>query len=101
MTIKVGDRVPLVGDIYPGNFEFTVRGIFDSPRPSGFLFFNNEYLEQSLPEGRLSLDRSVVNDFCRHTDRFVLAGCCPRPFERLRTAAVADPPCSLKASSSN
>jgi putative ABC transport system permease protein len=52
LGLKVGDRIPLVGDIYPGNYEFTVRGIFDSPRPSGLLFFDNEYLEQSLPEGR-------------------------------------------------
>jgi putative ABC transport system permease protein len=52
LGFKVGDRIPLVGDIYPGNYEFTVRGVFDSPRPSGFLFFDDEYLEQSLPEGR-------------------------------------------------
>ena len=28
----LGDRIPLEGDIFPGNFEFTVRGIFDAPR---------------------------------------------------------------------
>ncbi|MGD0497323.1 MAG: FtsX-like permease family protein [Bryobacteraceae bacterium] len=52
LGFQVGDRLPLVGDIYPGNYEFTVRGIFDSPRPSGFMFFDDEYLEQSLPEAR-------------------------------------------------
>ncbi len=49
---KMGDRITLVGDIFPGNYEFTVRGIFDSPRNSEILFFNREYLEQSLPERR-------------------------------------------------
>ncbi|HLH19122.1 MAG TPA: FtsX-like permease family protein [Bryobacteraceae bacterium] len=49
---KIGDRINITGDIYPGNFEFTVRGIFDSPENSRLMYFNKEYLEQSLPEGR-------------------------------------------------
>jgi putative ABC transport system permease protein len=44
--------VALVGDIFPGNYEFTIRGIFDSPRSSDILFFSREYLEQTLPPGR-------------------------------------------------
>jgi len=32
----------------------------------------------------LTVDRDHVNDFCGNTDKFVLAGCCPRPFERLQ-----------------
>jgi putative ABC transport system permease protein len=51
-NIKVGDRMTLVGDIYPGNYDFTVRGIFDSPRASEVMYFSREYLEQTLPEGR-------------------------------------------------
>jgi putative ABC transport system permease protein len=49
---KIGDRIPITGDIYPGNYEFTVRGIFESPRTSDVLFFNKEYVDQTLPEGR-------------------------------------------------
>jgi putative ABC transport system permease protein len=49
---KVGDRINMIGDIYPGNFEFTVRGIFDSPQNSRVMYFNKEYLDQSLPERR-------------------------------------------------
>lgn len=49
---QLGDRIPIVGDIFPGNYEFTVRGIFDSPRISELLYFNRDYLEQTLPEGR-------------------------------------------------
>jgi putative ABC transport system permease protein len=41
-----------VGDIFPGDYEFTIRGIFDSPRASEILYFSREYLEQSLPERR-------------------------------------------------
>jgi putative ABC transport system permease protein len=41
-----------VGDIFPGNYEFTIRGIFDSPRAREIMYFSREYLEQSLPERR-------------------------------------------------
>ena len=51
-NIKIGDRMTLVGDIYPGNYDFTVRGIFDSPRASEIMYFSREYLEQTLPERR-------------------------------------------------
>jgi hypothetical protein len=36
------------------------------------------------PLESLTLEVDKVNDYCRQTDRFVLAGCCPRPFERLQ-----------------
>lgn len=48
---QVGDRIPLTGNIFPGKYELTVRGIYDSPRSSQILYFNNEYVEQSQPEG--------------------------------------------------
>ncbi len=51
-NLKIGDRMALVGDIFPGNYEFTIRGIFDSPRASEILYFSRDYLEQSLPERR-------------------------------------------------
>jgi uroporphyrinogen decarboxylase len=37
-----------------------------------------------LPLACLSVDIEQVNAFCRNTDKFVIAGCCPRPFERLQ-----------------
>ena len=49
---QVGDRITLTGNIFPGNYELTVRGIFDSPRSSQILYFNNEYVEQTLSERR-------------------------------------------------
>jgi putative ABC transport system permease protein len=51
-NLKVGDRIPILGDIFPGTFEFTVRGIFDWPRNSEVLYFNREYVEQGLSERR-------------------------------------------------
>lgn len=49
---KVGDKIILKGDIYPGTLELTIRGIYDSEQANDTLYFNREYLEQSLPERR-------------------------------------------------
>src|SRR5947199_3727302 len=49
---KIGDRIPVTGDIYPGEYEFTVRGIFDWPRASDLMYMNKEYIDQAMPERR-------------------------------------------------
>jgi putative ABC transport system permease protein len=51
-NLHLGDRLTLMGDIYPGNYDFTVRGIFDADRNTELMYFNREYLEQSLPEAQ-------------------------------------------------
>jgi putative ABC transport system permease protein len=51
-NLHVGDRLTLMGDIYPGNYEFTVRGIFDADRNTELMYFSRDYLEQSLPEAQ-------------------------------------------------
>ena len=48
-NLKPGDRITLVGDFYPGNFDFTVRGIIDAPVVTQFMYFNKAYVEDSLP----------------------------------------------------
>ena len=52
LNFHIGDRITIVGDIFPGNLELTVRGIFDSPRNSEVLYFNWEYVREGLPEAR-------------------------------------------------
>lgn len=37
-----------------------------------------------IPVEWLTFDRDAVNEFCRNTDKFVMAGACPRPFEQLQ-----------------
>jgi len=37
-----------------------------------------------IPNELLTVDVNKVNFFYNNTDKFVLAGCCPRPFERLQ-----------------
>jgi putative ABC transport system permease protein len=49
---KVGDKLTIVGDIYPFNLELTVRGIFDADNNVDLLYFSREYLEESIKENR-------------------------------------------------
>jgi putative ABC transport system permease protein len=52
LNLKLGDRVTLVGDIYPVNLDLKVVGIFDDPDAKQTLFFNYAYLRDALPLGR-------------------------------------------------
>jgi putative ABC transport system permease protein len=48
---KVGDVIPLRGTIFPGQWQFTVRGIYEGRTPSTVttqMFFQWDYLNESL-----------------------------------------------------
>src|SRR5215208_6947646 len=47
--IKLGERVTIVGDIYPVTLELTCAGIFDHPANNECLVFHREYLTELLP----------------------------------------------------
>jgi putative ABC transport system permease protein len=49
---QVGQKLTIVGDIFPFNLELTIRGIFDAPEDDEVLYFSREYLEESLPTDR-------------------------------------------------
>jgi len=49
---KLGDRVHITGDIFPGQWEFIIRGIYEHPDESDSLMFHLTYLFESLPQGR-------------------------------------------------
>jgi putative ABC transport system permease protein len=51
-NFHVGQKIMIVGDIFPFNLELYIRGIFDAPENTDVLYFNREYLEESLPVGR-------------------------------------------------
>lgn len=48
MHFNLGDKITLVGDIFPVTLELKVVGIFDEPDKMGILYFNREYLRESL-----------------------------------------------------
>ena len=43
-NLKVGDRMTLVGDIFPVTLDFTIRGIFDFTEANDVMYFNVQYL---------------------------------------------------------
>lgn len=49
---KIGDTIPLKGDIFPGDREFVIRAIYDSTEENETMFFHMESLYQSLPVTR-------------------------------------------------
>lgn len=51
---NVGDRITLQGTIFPINLELTLRGIYDAPIANDVLYFNWDYLDKSLSQGRQS-----------------------------------------------
>jgi len=51
-NLKVGDRMTLVGDIFPVTLDFTIRGIFDFTEANDVMYFNVQYLFESLSAKR-------------------------------------------------
>jgi putative ABC transport system permease protein len=52
LKMKLGDRVTIVGDIYPVTLDLKVVGIFTDPDTPNTLFFNYKYLREALTPGR-------------------------------------------------
>jgi putative ABC transport system permease protein len=45
---KIGDKITLIGTIFPANPELTIRGIYRRDPPQNALYFNAKYLEESV-----------------------------------------------------
>jgi putative ABC transport system permease protein len=50
LNFQLGDRITLVGDIFPVTLDLTVRGIYDNHSDDGGLLFNYEYLRESVAQ---------------------------------------------------
>ena len=48
---KAGDRITLIGDIFPVTLDFKLAGFFDDPEGGDSFLFNREYLREALPAG--------------------------------------------------
>jgi putative ABC transport system permease protein len=46
---KIGERITLTGTMTPVNLELALVGIFDDPADTEVLYFNRDYLQDSLP----------------------------------------------------
>ncbi|MBN1163743.1 MAG: ABC transporter permease [Candidatus Krumholzibacteriota bacterium] len=60
---KIGDRIPLEGTIWPGVWEFNIRGIWemeDKSLPSSDFYFRYDYLEEQRPWGKGTVGWYIV-----------------------------------------
>ncbi len=60
---KVGDKITLLGTIFPVNPELTIRGIYHRDPPQNSLYFNAKYLEEAVDwfKGRAGWYSTQVN----------------------------------------
>ena len=52
---RIGQTIPIQGDIYPGSWEFNVHGIYHGTRKGAdetMMFFHWKYVDESLPPRR-------------------------------------------------
>jgi putative ABC transport system permease protein len=56
---QLGERITLVGDGFPVTLDLTLVGIFDESAQAAVLYFNQDYLRESLPPG--SPQRDMVS----------------------------------------
>jgi putative ABC transport system permease protein len=48
LKFNIGDRITIVGDIFPVTLELKLVGIFDGPETEDTLYFNRDYLRDAL-----------------------------------------------------
>ncbi len=45
---KVGQKIVIVGQIFPVNLELNIRGIFTAPQSTSSLYYNQKYVEEGV-----------------------------------------------------
>lgn len=68
LGFKVGDRLQIVGDIFPMTLDLTIRGIYDSKADNENLFFHFEYLNKGFGGGGRMDQISTLVIHVRSTD---------------------------------
>jgi putative ABC transport system permease protein len=53
---KLGERITIIGDSFPVSLDLSLVGIFDGGENSEILYFNHDYLRESLPAGSARRD---------------------------------------------
>ncbi|HEX4751189.1 MAG TPA: ABC transporter permease, partial [Bryobacteraceae bacterium] len=60
LKFKLGNRITLIGDIWPVTLELKVVGIYDDPDVVQTLFFNNDYLRDALSLSRRNVITTIA-----------------------------------------
>jgi hypothetical protein len=107
-------RAPVVGDPHGigtytdewgATFTNIQAGIIGEVKRPLIEDWADDSLKVHIPREWLTINRDLVNRDCAATDKYVLGGCCPRPFEQmqfLRGTAnlymdLTDPPPAMRA----
>jgi putative ABC transport system permease protein len=46
---KVGQKIIIIGQIFPVDLDLTIRGIYTAPEATNSLYFNQTYVEEAIP----------------------------------------------------
>jgi uroporphyrinogen decarboxylase len=65
-------------------FENLQAGVIGEVRDPIVKDWASDRANVHIPREELTFDADAANRFCDETDLFVMAGCCPRPFEQLQ-----------------
>jgi putative ABC transport system permease protein len=49
MGWKVGQKIIIVGQIFPVDLELNIRGLYTAPEDTGSLYYNQKYVEEAVP----------------------------------------------------
>jgi len=52
LNLQLGDRITIVGDIFPVTLNFVVKAVYESERDNENMIFHFKYLNESLPAAR-------------------------------------------------
>ena len=58
---KTGEKITIVGDIFPITLELTLVGVYDAPQQNDVLYFNEKLISEGLPAG--SKFKDVIGTF--------------------------------------
>jgi len=62
---KVGDRIPLKGNLYPFDLDLEICGIFDSPKNTDSVYFHWSYLNEGLRQQNFAVLDNAGTIFLR------------------------------------
>jgi len=92
LGLKLGERITLVGGMSPTTLALTLVGVFDAPTDnSSVLYFNWDYLRDSLPAGDSS--RDMVQQFYVEAENKDAVGGIAQQIDDV----FADSPCPTKS----
>ena len=75
---KIGERIPLKGTYYPYDLDLEMVGMFDTPKPTGTLWFHWDYLDEGLKQKNAINRRATPERSSPRPSQRVLFPACAR-----------------------